>query len=286
MNEQQKPAFENFLLKFTKKSGRPLGQRTIKTVHVLSKYFPELIQGEPIETVAEKCKLYLEQRNYPIARYSLWLYLSFLGYSQGTTKQIITFERRNLSALTDEEKLAKSVLSKEEVLKLIDNVKNERDNLIIRLLYDTACRVSELCGIKKADINFANNEVQVLGKGSKPRVVYFHDETKNLLQKWIEFNNFQDTHQVFSIKPITVWFNLKKYGKNLLQKELHPHMFRHTRLQHMADVGVDGLSIKAYAGHEDVRTTQIYVKSSKFQRKIAFEKAGNIWGSQGSNPAQ
>lgn len=278
MNDEQKLAFGNFLSKFTKKSGKNLGQRTVKTVIVLSKYFPELQPNEPIETVAEKCKPYLEQRSYPIARYSLWLYLAFLNCPEASIKQIIKFERRNKSALTDDEKLAKSVLSKEEILKLIDNVRNERDNLIIRLLYDTACRVSELCSVKKMDVNFSNNEIQVMGKGGKPRVVYFHDETKSLLEKWNSLNKFDSADLVFSIKPITVWFNLKKYGKELLNKDLHPHMFRHTRLQHMADVGVDGLSIKAYAGHEDVRTTQIYVKSSKFQRKIAFEKAGNIWG--------
>ena len=48
-------------------------------------------------------------------------------------------------------------------------------------------------------------------------------------------------------------------------------MFRHTRLQHMADGGVDSFAIKSYAGHADIGTTQIYVKSSKYQGRIAFE---------------
>ncbi len=54
-------------------------------------------------------------------------------------------------------------------------------------------------------------------------------------------------------------------------------MLRHSRLQHMADEGVDSFAIKSYAGHSDIGTTQIYVKSSKFQGKIAFEKAGDLW---------
>ena len=45
----------------------------------------------------------------------------------------------------------------------------------------------------------------------------------------------------------------------------------------MADDGVDSFLIKSYAGHSDISTTQIYVKSSKHQRKMAFKRAGDIW---------
>ena len=60
--------------------------------------------------------------------------------------------------------------------------------------------------------------------------------------------------------------------KELLSRDLHPHMFRHSRLQHMADEGVDSFAIKSYAGHSDIGTTQIYVKASKYQRQLAFYK--------------
>ena len=117
-----------------------------------------------------------------------------------------------------------------------------------------------------------------MGKGRKPRTVYFQQSTSGLLKKYLEENKIINPNTtVFSIKPITVWYNLKKYGKELLSRDLHPHMLRHSRLQHMADEGVDSFSIKSYAGHSDIGTTQIYVKSSKFQGKIAFERAGDVW---------
>ena len=121
-------------------------------------------------------------------------------------------------------------------------------------------------------------EVQVMGKGRKPRTVYFQQHTRRLLEKYMQEESIVNPNAlVFTIKPITIWYNCRKYGKEFLQRELHPHMLRHSRLQHMADEGVDSFMIKSYAGHSDIGTTQIYVKNSKFQRKLAFDRAGNIW---------
>jgi len=121
-------------------------------------------------------------------------------------------------------------------------------------------------------------EIQVMGKGRKPRTVYFHDGTLELLKLYIKDQNILSPNfPLFTIKPCTAWFNLKKYGRELLSRELHPHMLRHSRLQHMADVGTDSFAIKSFAGHADISTSQIYIKSSKFQGKIAFDKAGDLW---------
>ena len=212
-----------------------------------------------------------------MGKYTLWLYLHFLSFEEDRIKKLVKFSRKNISALTDEEKLAESVLSIRELQHLIQNIPSQREQLIIRLLYDTGTRISELCNLKLKDIDMSNNEVTVMGKGRKPRQAYFQDATKTILQSWIEEKKLKDLNLLFSIKPITVWYNLKKLGKEILDKPLRPHMLRHSRLQHMADQGVDAFSIKAYAGHEDIRTTQIYVKSSKYQRKLAFKQAGNIW---------
>ncbi|MDP1694231.1 MAG: tyrosine-type recombinase/integrase, partial [Candidatus Woesearchaeota archaeon] len=148
----------------------------------------------------------------------------------------------------------------------------------VKLLYDTASRISEIMNIKLRDVDLNTKEIQVMGKGRKPRIVYFHESTATMFKEYLEKNNLTDPNTpVFNIKPITVWYNLKKYGKELLSRDLHPHMLRHSRLQHMADDGVDSFAIKSYAGHSDISTTQIYVKSSKFQGKIAFDKAGDVW---------
>jgi len=131
------------------------------------------------------------------------------------------------------------------------------------------------------DIDLETKEIEVMGKGRKPRTVYMHNSTLELLKNYIKDQNILlPNSEVFRVTPMTVWYNLKKYGRELLNRDLHPHMLRHSRLQHMADEGIDSFAIKSYAGHSDIGTTQIYVKASKFQGKLAFDKAGDVWDSK------
>mgnify|MGYP001567062316 CR=1 FL=1 len=278
MEQEEIITFEKFLTNFTKKSNKKLGERTIHGLLTLAKFIEHSESTETLEALVQKHKTYLETRNYPIAKYSLWLYLKSLGYSDKFVKDIISFRKRNITALNDEEKLAESVLSKKELLFLVDNIPNIRDKLIVMVLYDTGARISEITNLKLKDVDLETNEIHVMGKGRKPRTVYVNSGTSQLLKDLIKNQNVSSPNSlIFTIKPITVWYNLKKYGRELLSRDLHPHMLRHSRLQHMADEGIDSFSIKSYAGHADIGTTQIYVKASKYQGKLAFQKAGNIW---------
>ena len=105
---------------------------------------------------------FVNSRNYPMAKYSLWLYLKFSGYENPDTVGV-KFGRQVGTALTDEEKLAHSVLSKQEIIRLANEIPKERNKLVVRLLYDTAARISELIGIKLSDVDFQNNEITIMG---------------------------------------------------------------------------------------------------------------------------
>jgi len=270
--------FGEFLLTFRKKNGKQLGRKTIDGVLIFAKFIESTKKDRSIFTLKDKYKPYLKKRNHPIAQYALYLYLKSLGYTEKMIKEVVSFSRRSSSALTDQEKLAQYVLSKRELIYLVENIAKLRDKLIVKLLYDTGARVSELCNITVKDIDLGGNEIQLMGKGRKPRTVFFQESTRKLLKQYLKENNIENPNaSVFKIKPITVWYHLRQYGESLLNRKLKPHMLRHTRLQHMADEGVDSFLIKSYAGHSDIGTTQIYVKSSKYQGRIAFSKAGDIW---------
>ncbi len=278
MKESSLREFEEYLHSFEKKNGKKLGEKTMYGITTLVKFIEETPKGGSLSFLKKLHSPYLKERNYPLANYTLWIYLKFQGYEEKQIKDLIAFKRNTHSALTDDEKLAQSVLSKKELLYLVENIKNPRDALIVRFLYDTGARVSEMTSLKLKDIDLQTKEVQVLGKGKKPRTVFIQETTAKLLQEHLKEKNIQTPNDsVFHLKSMSVWYNLKKYGKELLQRDLHPHMLRHSRLQHMADEGVDSFAIKSYAGHSDIGTTQIYIKNSKFQRKLAFDKAGNIW---------
>ena len=278
MKESTLREFEEYLHTFVKKNGRKLGEKTKYGVITLAKFIQDTPKGGSLAFLKKTHANYLQERKYPLASYTLWLYLLSQGYEEKQIKEFVAFKRATNSAMTDEEKLADSVLSKKELLYLVENIKNPRDALIVRFLYDTGARVSEMTSLKLKDVDLKTREVQVLGKGRKPRTVFIQETTAKLLEDYMKEKNIQvPTDLIFSIKPLTVWYNIKKEGKEILHRELHPHMLRHSRLQHMADEGVDSFAIKSYAGHSDISTTQIYIKNSKFQRKLAFDKAGNIW---------
>ena len=278
MDQENIEKYAEFLRSFTKKNSKKLGERTIDGIITLSKFIETTKPNQSLENLKKLHEKYLQERNYRIATYSLWLYLKSLNYQDKFIKEFVSFTRKTITALNDEEKLAQSVLSKKELFYLVDNIPNLRDKLILKLLYDTGARVSELSNLKLKDVDLNTNEAQLMGKGRKPRTVFFHKSTSEMLNSYLTLSkNTNPNNNIFDIKPVTIWYNLKKYGRELISRDLHPHMLRHTRLQHMADEGVDSFAIKSYAGHSDISTTQIYVKSSKYQRKIAFDKAGDIW---------
>jgi len=107
----------------------------------LAKFVEQSSNWEKLEILAKRYATYLKERDYPIAKYGLWLYLKSLNYQDKFIKELISFKKRNLSALSDEEKLAQSVLSKKELLFLVDNIPNLRDKIIVKMLYDTGARV-------------------------------------------------------------------------------------------------------------------------------------------------
>ncbi len=278
MKKEEISKFEAFLRKFTKKSGKKLGERTIVGILILSKFIELTKENESLESLISKHKDYLESKNHPIARYSLWLYLKSLNYSEKIIKEVVSFRKRNLTALTDEEKLAASVLSKKELIFLVNSITNLRNKVLVKMLYDSGARISEILNLTLKDIDFEAGEISVMGKGRKPRTSFMQKSTIDLLKLLIKSKNIVSPNSlIFTIKPKTAWYHLKKYGEKFLNRDLHPHMFRHSRLQHLADNGVDAFEIKALAGHSTISITETYVKSSKYQGKLAFQKGGDIW---------
>ena len=278
LDKEEISKFEKFLRMFTKKNGKKLGEKTVHNILTLSKFIEITKEKETIENLIKKHKDFLGTRNYPMGKYSLWLYLKSLNYDDKIIKDVASFRKRNLTALTDEEKLAASVLSKKELTFLVDCISNLRDKVLLRMLYDTGARISEILNLTLKDIDLDTKEVNVMGKGRKPRTIFIQNSTIELLKLLIKSKNMISPNTlIFPIKANTAWYHLKKYGGNFLNRNLHPHMLRHTRLQHMADDGVDAFDIKAYAGHSSISITETYVKSSKYQRKLAFEKAGDVW---------
>ncbi|WP_048152540.1 site-specific tyrosine recombinase/integron integrase [Palaeococcus ferrophilus] len=174
-------------------------------------------------------------------------------------------------------------LRQDEVRKLLNVIPptRERDRLIVLLLYTSGLRVSELCNLKKEDVDFERSLLHVRGgKGAKDRVVPIPKATLQLIERYLngrdddsEYLFVEDRRQSKDrLSPKTVWYLLRKYGERAGVK-VTPHMLRHSFATHMLENGVDIRSIQEFLGHSSLSTTQIYTRVTVEHLRKAQEKA-------------
>lgn len=151
---------------------------------------------------------------------------------------------------------------------------NKRNYLIVRVLFATGVRVSELTNIKLENIDYEEDVIKILGKGNKERYVFFDEETEVLLKKYILIeretirqnknntflflNRFGEKMSERSIELI-----LQDMGRRLKSpKEIYPHMLRHSFASFLLDSGADLRSIQELLGHKSLQATQVYTNLS------------------------
>ncbi|HDI02935.1 MAG TPA: hypothetical protein ENF67_00105 [Candidatus Pacearchaeota archaeon] len=222
------------------------------------------------ELEEEDVKAYLARLVDTKARATLSLAASSLRFffSQVLKKQITV-------NLPKKEKKLPEVLTKEEVDRIIKAAETEKSELMIRMLYYTGLRVSELVNLKREDIDLEKGICLVKGKGNKERQVFLPKKLKEKLK--VFFEKHPDYVYVFSRdKPLTprnVQKILKRIAKKLeIKKKVTPHKLRHSFATHLLESGVNIRTIQALLGHENLQTTQIYTKVTDELYKKAMEK--------------
>ena len=169
----------------------------------------------------------------------------------------------------------------EKILKFVSKKKNSyidiRSNLIIELLYSTGIRVSELISIKINNIDLKKKRILIdppeKGKSRKERIVFFGKQTKEVIEKYLEFRKIyfkkKDNPWLFPSKNtndfltrrrvLQIMHNLAdkiKIDKNLM----HPHSFRHAFGNHLLNSGADIRVVQKLLGHSSIITTQKYTE--------------------------
>lgn len=164
------------------------------------------------------------------------------------------------------------VLTKEEVKKLINSVKNEKHRLMIALLYSSGLRLSELVNLKVGDIELEERIGWVRsGKGAKDRLfiipnVLVEDLKKHIRQKE-ETDYIFEGHQGL-MSPRNVQKIVSLATKNAgINKPVHVHTLRHTFATHLLESGEDIRKIQELLGHANLSTTQIYTHVSTEELK-------------------
>ncbi len=174
-------------------------------------------------------------------------------------------------------------LTREEVKRLLSAIPptRKRDRLIVLLLYGAGLRVSELCNLRRKDVDLERNLIVVRGgKGAKDRVVPIPAFLGDAIRDYLESREDDSEYLIVEdrrrnkdrLSPKTVWHLLKKYGERA-GVEVTPHRLRHSFATHMLENGVDIRAIQELLGHSNLSTTQIYTKVTVEHLRKAQEKA-------------
>ena len=249
---------------------RGFSDHTIKSYLIQNRLFLEFIKKDPNNIEEDDIKEYfanLQKNNFSNKTLALKkAALSFL-YKEILNKDLLKFKTPKA------EKNIPEILTKEEVKSLIDVTKNLKSKLIIKMLYATGLRVSELTNLRLKDLSIDKKEAWVRkGKGSKDRFFKIADLLIKDLEKYIStlkeneeflFPGKNNTLSTRNIQKIVV----KAATKAKISKRVSPHKLRHSFATHLLDQGVDIRMIQELLGHADLSTTQIYTHVSKEQLK-------------------
>ena len=183
-------------------------------------------------------------------------------------------------------------LSVEQMAKLINQPDiNTRTGLrhrtIMTLLYDSGCRVQELCDLMIRDICAGSNStVRLHGKGNKYRTVTISEKTAVLVSEYIR----RQRNTALADEPLIinrtrekmsrdgVNYVINKYVTEIRRNEpsfpekVHAHGFRHSKAMHMLAAGINIVYIRDFLGHEDISTTMIYSRADNRLKTEAINK--------------
>ena len=240
--------------------------------------------GKPIkEIVTEDIRQYLT--NYQRERHS----------SRVTIDNIRRILSSFFSWLEDEDYILKSPVRRTHKVKTASNIKETysdetlelmrdscsemRDLAMIDLLASTGMRVGEMVLLNRDDVDFAERECVVFGKGDKERMVYFDARTKLHLQAYLESRNDDNPALIVSLKaPFKrlsiggVETRLRELGRQLGVHKVHPHKFRRTLATMAIDKGMPIEQLQQLLGHKRIDTTLQYAMVKQSNVKLAHRK--------------
>lgn len=158
------------------------------------------------------------------------------------------------------------VLSRNEIERMLDSIKNPKHKLLISLSYGAGLRVSEAINLKIKDINLSELTIHIKGtKGNKDRLSIFSDKLIPELTQITSLGNINDHVFASNRGGKLDQRSAQKAFENALQKagiqkEASFHSLRHSFATHLLENGVDVRYVQELLGHANIRTTQIYTK--------------------------
>ena len=222
---------------------------------------------------------------------------SFLRYAAIETPEYSRLIRKALSLPTRKtDKPVTTFLTKPEYEAMLNvcngtDALSTRDKMMLMLLYNTGCRISELIQIRVSDVILSDGGgtpyIRLYGKGRKERATPIWKSTASFVKKYIRSHEMSGENYLFTNARKG---NLTRSGAyqrigvivqrasaacpSLWEKEVTPHTFRHSVAMNLLQAGVDISTIAIWLGHESIETTHKYMVADIENKRIAMEKMG------------
>lgn len=168
------------------------------------------------------------------------------------------------------QRLPKSV-EVDQTQALLNHIVNDpldiRDLAMLELTYACGLRLSELSQLMLKQLEISQNQIRVIGKGEKERIVPIGKTAKDALEKWLKIRqqwakNYTNlvfvTQKGTPISNRNIQKRFQIWAKRFGEKHLHPHMLRHAFASHILESSSDLRAVQELLGHADISTTQIY----------------------------
>jgi integrase/recombinase XerD len=218
----------------------------------------------------------------------------YLSSVRGFTRFLVRERalREDPCALIDAPRVGRrlpQVLTQEEVLALLEapnrgTARGRRDRAMLQVMYAAGLRVSELVGLRIADVDLRRGVVSAFGKGNKRRLVPLGQVALDALGEYLVDRANHDkaaSSSVLFLSPRgkalsrqTCWKRIVAYARALgIRKPVSPHKLRHSFATHLLQGGADLRSVQTMLGHVDISTTEIYTHVVGDHVRRAYAKA-------------
>ncbi len=193
------------------------------------------------------------------------------GYTYDQTRHLFQLARQEAGLTAPKQK--KNVvrpLSDEQVMKFLDTAvrKNTKTGMMMRILFESALRVSEFCALECGDFDHASQALFVAhGKGDKARRVVISRHSADLLHLYLNGRTTGPIfpsryHKAYSARAIQML--VKDIARQAgLEFRIHPHLLRHTRATLLCEKGMTTQQLKGMLGHESEKTTEVYTRTAQ-----------------------
>ena len=273
---------------------KELDRKTLKAYRIdLRQYFEYICVDEPDKEKIEEYVTHLHKSyKQKTVKRKIASIKAFYNYLE-ETEIIAESPFRKIKVKFKETVTLPRIIPREEIEKLLNHMyqclnENDkasrkfmlRDVAVIEVFFATGARVYEISNIRDDSINL--NTIRLMGKGGKERYVQisntsilevlkkYYDENEQSIKKsgYFFVNNRESRYTEQSIRLM-----LKKYTKQAgIERNITPHMFRHSFATYLIEEGVDVSCVQQILGHSSIKTTQIYIHiAAKKQAEILKE---------------